>query len=60
MIAAKIVDKGRVEEQTIEPIEYAAVTRQDVGCVLGSGSAFEGAFREVTEDSNHRHDRREG
>src|SRR5215217_935254 len=52
----KIVDERCIEEQAIEPIEYAAMTRQNVRGVLCSGAALERTFREIPEDSYYRHD----
>src|SRR5215216_121170 len=57
--ACKIVDEWRIEEQAIEPIEYAAVSRQDVGRVFCAGASFERAFRKIAEDSDDRHHRGE-
>ena len=54
--ACKIVDEWRIEVQAIEPIEYAAMTRENVGRVFCAGASLECAFGEISEDSNHRHD----
>src|ERR1044072_6439768 len=48
--AGKIVDEWRVEEQAIESIEYAAMSGQNVGCVLCARTTFESALCEVAED----------
>jgi hypothetical protein len=54
--ACKIVDEGRIEEQAIESIEYAAMAWENVGSVFCARASLECAFREVAENSNHRHD----
>src|SRR5919205_3499409 len=57
--ACKIVDERRVEEQAIEPIEYAAMSGQNVGGIFRARATFERAFGEVAEDSEHSHQCRE-
>lgn len=54
--AGKIVDERCIEEQAIEPIEYAAMTGQDIRGVLRSGAALERALCEIAEDAHDCHD----
>src|SRR5215213_2070999 len=53
--ACEIVDERRIEEQAIQSIEYAAVSRQNVGSILCARATFERAFGEVAENSDHCH-----
>src|SRR5262245_8533330 len=53
--AGKIVEERRVEEQAIEPVEYAAMSWQNVGRVVCARATFKRAFSEVAEDADDGH-----
>ena len=42
--AGKIVEERRVEEQAIEPVEYAAVSGQNIRRILRTRAAFQREF----------------
>src|SRR5437868_575591 len=56
----EIVDDRRIEQQAIDPIENAAVPRQDFRCVFRARAAFQRALSQIAKHADDIHYRCEG
>src|SRR5688572_5152775 len=49
-----VVERGRGEQETIEPIEHAAMTRQQPPGIFHADTAFDGRFHQVSPQAGER------